>query len=81
MSDLARRETIIKATEHGPLRVKGPFTLVDDDGTAYEIERKTVFLCRCGASANKPFCDGSHERVGFEATERAAKIEQESRSA
>ena len=63
------RPVVIKATEHGPLRVKGPFTLVDADGTPY-ITRKTVFLCRCGASQRKPFCDGSHARVGFQAAER-----------
>lgn len=63
---------VIKTTQHGPLRVKGPVTLVDADGTPYEVTRKTFFLCRCGASANKPFCDGSHSLVGFEAPERAA---------
>ena len=66
------RPAFIKATEHGPLRVKGPVTLVDADGTPYELTRKTFFLCRCGASSTKPFCDGSHARVGFQAPERAA---------
>lgn len=71
MSDAtAAKPVVIKATEHGPLRVKGPATLVDADGTRYEVTRKTFFLCRCGASAAKPFCDGSHSRIGFEAPER-----------
>lgn len=61
----------IRVTESGPLMIKGPVTLIDADGNAYESLRKTVFLCRCGASRNKPFCDGSHSRIGFEATERA----------
>lgn len=78
MSDTSRRETIIKTTEHGPLRVKGPFTLVDPDGTTFEITRKTIFLCRCGASRNKPFCDGSHDAIGFEAAERAQQPSTES---
>jgi CDGSH-type Zn-finger protein len=65
------RPVVIKTTEHGPLRVKGPFTLVDADGTPYTLARKTVFLCRCGASQRKPFCDGSHARTGFRAAERA----------
>jgi CDGSH-type Zn-finger protein len=64
---------VIKVTENGPLRVKGPVTLVDADGTQYEITRKTFFLCRCGASSRKPFCDGTHSRIGFEAAERAAR--------
>lgn len=53
-------------TEHDPLRVKGPGTLVDADGTPYEVKGKTSYLCRCGASSTKPFCDGSLSRVGFE---------------
>jgi CDGSH-type Zn-finger protein len=65
------KPVVIKATEDGPLRVKGPATLVDADGTRYEVTRKTFFLCRCGASSTKPFCDGSHARIGFQATERA----------
>lgn len=61
----------IRVTENGPLMVKGSVALVDADGNAYESLRKTFLLCRCGASRNKPFCDGSHSRIGFEATERA----------
>lgn len=68
MSDQVR----ITVTENGPLSVRGPFKLVDQDGNEYDIaERKRVTLCRCGASATKPFCDGTHSRNGFEATERA----------
>jgi CDGSH-type Zn-finger protein len=53
-------------------RVNGPLVLVGrfeiDSGTGRAVDRveKAVF-CRCGHSANKPFCDGSHKRVGFEA--------------
>ena len=73
MSDVSGpRPVVIRTTQHGPLRVKGPATLEDADGTRFEVTRKTFFLCRCGASSNKPFCDGSHRRVGFEAAERAA---------
>jgi CDGSH-type Zn-finger protein len=62
---------VIKLHDNGPLRVKGPATVLDAEGNPYEVTRKTFFLCRCGASQNKPFCDGSHARVGFEARDRA----------
>ena len=70
MSTTDERGVRIRVTEHGPLRVKGPITLEDPDGNNYEIARKTIFLCRCGASRNKPFCDGSHNDVAFVADER-----------
>ncbi|MBI5106325.1 MAG: CDGSH iron-sulfur domain-containing protein [Solirubrobacterales bacterium] len=70
MSDITK-STIIKLHDHGPLRVKGPVTVLDAEGNAFEITRKSFFLCRCGASRNKPFCDGSHNEVGFRADERA----------
>ena len=48
----------------GPLKLEGSIEIVS--GTGRTIDRRTrAFLCRCGASANKPFCDGSHKRVGF----------------
>ncbi len=59
----------MKITVHlnGSLKVEGKVKLVDHDGA--ELPTKDgipIFLCRCGASQNKPFCDGSHKRVGFE---------------
>ena len=48
----------------GPLWVRGGVTVIAADGTSYEV-RNRVTLCRCGNSRNKPFCDGSHEDVGF----------------
>jgi CDGSH-type Zn-finger protein len=48
----------------GPLWVRGGIAIVDADGAAYEV-RNRVTLCRCGSSANKPFCDGSHIAAGF----------------
>jgi CDGSH-type Zn-finger protein/uncharacterized Fe-S cluster protein YjdI len=54
----------VTATLNGPLKVAGALELVS--GTGHTISRTTeTYLCRCGASANKPFCDGSHTRVGF----------------
>lgn len=48
----------------GPLWVRGGITIRSSDGQTYEV-RHRVTLCRCGASNNKPFCDGSHITVGF----------------
>ena len=61
MSDKAT----IKASDDGPLIVKGSFTVLDGEGTPYSIDRAVVALCRCGHSQSKPFCDGSHTRIGF----------------
>ncbi len=65
-------EVEITVRENGPLLVKGPISLSDADGNAYEVEAgKPVALCRCGGSTTKPFCDGTHSKAGFEAAERA----------
>ncbi len=56
----------------GPYLIKGPIDLSDSDGKAIELpEGRTVALCRCGASVNKPFCDGTHSKIGFEAANKA----------
>jgi CDGSH-type Zn-finger protein len=52
----------------GPLLVRGDFRLVDQDGVEIDPGRRTIALCRCGKSAIKPFCDGTHKRAGFTAT-------------
>ena len=65
----------ITVTENGPLSIKGPITLIDQDGNQYDITaRKRVVLCRCGRSTTKPFCDGTHSRTGFQAAERAVTL-------
>src|SRR5215204_5802493 len=51
----------------GPLLVRGPFRLLDQDGNEIEAGRETVALCRCGKSRLRPFCDGSHKVVRFRA--------------
>jgi CDGSH-type Zn-finger protein len=51
----------------GPLLVRGPFTLRDQDGNEITVERETVALCRCGKSRIRPFCDGTHKLVRFRA--------------
>lgn len=67
----------IKARENGPYRIQGPFRLVDADGNAYDLGERgeVVALCRCGGSTTKPFCDGTHSRIGFQAAERAVAEE------
>lgn len=62
--------TEITPLDDGPYLVKGDFTLRDPAGNAFQT-KDSVALCRCGHSANKPFCDGSHKRVGFQSTVRA----------
>jgi len=64
-------EVTIQPTENGPYLVKGPVTVLDADGSEYRIDRSTIALCRCGGSTNKPFCDGTHSKIGFAAAERA----------
>ncbi|WP_320671775.1 CDGSH iron-sulfur domain-containing protein [Patulibacter defluvii] len=65
-------EVEITVTDDGPLSVRGPFVLVDAEGNRYDVgPRRRVALCRCGRSANKPFCDGAHGREGFAAAGRA----------
>lgn len=54
----------------GPILVRGPIRLTDPEGNLVETRRKTVALCRCGESGIKPFCDGTHKRIGFTAPGR-----------
>lgn len=56
--------TKIEMVQNGPLIVHGSFELSDTNGESVSKSGKTA-LCRCGASGNKPFCDGSHKRVDF----------------
>ena len=72
----------ITALENGPLKVTaagagaGELVLTDHDGTLIDLEGKdTVFLCRCGGSTNKPFCDGTHTKVGFDGARAAVEAE------
>ncbi|HEY3122444.1 MAG TPA: CDGSH iron-sulfur domain-containing protein [Thermoanaerobaculia bacterium] len=70
--------TDIKITPRkgGPLRVEGEdIILVDEAGNRYDLAGRTaVSLCRCGQSANKPFCDSSHVKVGFAAESAAFSL-------
>ena len=59
-------EVRIKALKNGPYEVKGAVDLIDSDGQPKPAAEDPIYLCRCGHSANKPFCDGSHKKVGFQ---------------
>ncbi len=60
-------EVKITVTENGSYKVEGDVALYDHDGNAIETRAgKPYWLCRCGHSQNKPFCDSSHRKVGFD---------------
>lgn len=65
------------ATKNGPYLLSGDLSqldLRDGDGNLYDVAGKSrIFLCRCGASTSKPFCDGQHSKIGFAAAEAAVE--------
>ena len=64
---MSEGEGKITVSETGPYRVEPGTTLVDGDGNPIETrEGKAYFLCRCGHSSNKPFCDGTHNRAEWD---------------
>ena len=71
------QQTKMTAHDNGPYLVKGPVVVVDAEGNEFPSERETIALCRCGGSTTKPFCDGTHSKVGFQAAERAVREEEE----
>ena len=61
----------ITPTDNGPYLVEGVVRVVDADGKGYDLSgQTTIALCRCGGSGTKPFCDGTHMKVEFEAADR-----------
>ncbi len=54
----------ITIRENGPYAVEGEFKLIDAQGNEVPVRKKT--LCRCGGSMTKPFCDGTHSKIGFQ---------------
>jgi len=64
--------TTIRLRPNGPYVVEGDDArVVDWNGAEYRIERRPIALCRCGGSTKKPFCDGTHSKIGFQAAEAA----------
>jgi CDGSH-type Zn-finger protein len=71
----------ITIRKNGPYRVEAPegaIELVHADGNKYDLTGKPAFsLCRCGGSTQKPFCGGTHSRIGFQAAEAAVRSEEQ----
>lgn len=76
-ADAARQrdaDAVVTVYENGPLLLRGRFVLTAQDGQVIPAGRRTVALCRCGRSALKPFCDGSHALTGFRAAGHAEGV-------
>ncbi|MEP6893158.1 MAG: CDGSH iron-sulfur domain-containing protein [Gaiellaceae bacterium] len=68
-------DVTIVVRENGPYKVIGPITIRDFEDREFVLpEGSAVALCRCGHSENKPFCDGTHKRVGFAAADPAPRL-------
>lgn len=67
MSRSDQLPVVITPYRDGPLLIRGPFRLQDQEGNEIEVDRGTVALCRCGRSRVRPLCDGSHKLTGFRA--------------
>jgi CDGSH-type Zn-finger protein len=68
-------DTNIQVTPNGPLRITGAFEISDSVGAKFDLAgRTTISLCRCGHSANKPFCDGAHNTAAFKSDEKARAL-------
>ncbi|MGB5553059.1 MAG: (4Fe-4S)-binding protein [Flavobacteriaceae bacterium] len=63
--EINMEDTKVELRKNGPLLVHGNLTVTDSEGNIEKKERLTAF-CRCGASENKPYCDGTHKTSGFE---------------
>jgi CDGSH-type Zn-finger protein len=64
-------EVRIRTLKDGPYEVRGAVQLVDANRAEFKLTEDPIYLCRCGQSKNKPFCDGSHKTCGFKAEEAA----------
>jgi 3-phenylpropionate/trans-cinnamate dioxygenase ferredoxin subunit len=64
--------TVIRVRQNGPYKIEDDdVVVVDWNGNPYQITKRPIALCRCGASTTKPFCDGTHSKIGFQAAEAA----------
>ncbi|CAG2148921.1 CDGSH iron-sulfur domain-containing protein [Ralstonia mannitolilytica] len=59
-------DVVVTVRNNGPCHIKGSFRIVTQNGRELTVAADQVWLCRCGHSLNKPFCDGSHKRIEFD---------------
>lgn len=59
-------DVVITPQDNGPYRIQGSFKIVTPAGREFPVDADQVWLCRCGHSGNKPFCDGTHKKIGFQ---------------
>lgn len=65
----------ITINNNGSIRISGNFVIKNPSGKEFGLAGRTVIgLCRCGQSANKPFCDGAHARCGFQSPVEARDL-------
>ncbi|MDP9189148.1 MAG: CDGSH iron-sulfur domain-containing protein [Actinomycetota bacterium] len=69
-----RAEVEITPYPDGPVLVRGPIRLFDDEGREIELRRRTIAVCRCGHSRIHPLCDGTHKKIGFRSGEQPPRI-------
>ena len=69
---MSQNEINVTVSLNGPYIVSGEIQLKDADGNLFEVKGNKIALCRCGQSSNKPFCDGTHARNGFDAPTKAS---------
>jgi CDGSH-type Zn-finger protein len=65
----------VTVRDNGPYRIEGVVVVEDGSGQSFGLGGRTgISLCRCGHSANKPFCDGSHAKAGFSSVVEAREL-------
>ena len=67
--------TKITVRNNGSVRIEGDFEIVDSENATFDLGGRTsISLCRCGHSENKPFCDGTHKKIGFQSEVKARAL-------
>lgn len=66
-------EVVITVYPDGPYLVRGTYKIVDENGSEVELTRRTVALCRCGRSSQKPWCDSSHKSIRLRGPAKATR--------